>query len=214
MSNIQEESGLPDLPHTYRYRIADATESILDGRKNKTPAVDHRHVYFVGNRVLVDGEVYYYLSVLFADDNGSFTEAMDQVQQQLRSRLKQSTHCALVYVRSLYSFDKALMAAADRHHITTEMDAMPLADDMEQCIVFGILGTNTLFMQAAYADDALAGIGFGESIAAKSPDKHFTPLRVCLTQPVSIFMDEMAECNVEELKAFIAMLPEPGTIRQ
>lgn len=154
------------------------------------------------------GELWYYLSAVFADSPDSLEACVGQIRKDIRRMFRLQSHCPLVYVRNLRSYDPALETSAHSHNITQEIHDFQQSNEPGEYLIFGLLEGKEIYLHSAIADDALAGIMSSREAVAKISNKQVIPLKACVTQPISFAFDEVVYRNVAGLKRFLGAISD------
>lgn len=215
MSNLLEDvlkdyELIEELPHSFGYTIADDSKLVIDRRKDRTLSVDHKDVYFVGHRVMEQGEFRFHLAVIVADDMKSFSRALSEVQDRIGRKFNTRARSMLVYVCNLYSFDRNLQASARHQEIASKIDDHQIRDEYGKYLVYSLLDANRLCLQTVQAKEALAGISSCRAALAPQDQQDFTILKACAMQSISIVFDYTIESRVEQLRIILDTLRDPA----
>lgn len=209
MSTLIDDLGLVEgLSQSFAYTIFDDSKLVMDWRKEWTPSINHEEVYLVGHRLMEQGEFRFHLAVIIADDMGSFSRALSEVQDRIWRKFNTPARSLLIYVCNLYLFDQNLQASVRHREIADKIVDHQIRDEKGKVLVYSLLGANSLFLETVHTNDALIGIYSCYKALTNQGQKDLTILKACLTQSISMAFDSTIESRVEPLKTILDTLPD------
>ena len=193
------------LPMQFRYNHLEQPRVLKDVRTKYISTIEQDQVYFVGFRIAAkSGDVYHH-AMIIADNFDAFLEGLAGEYNAIMALYLVTfrSDITLIFVRNLMMTSPEVIATAEQHNITSEIqDCLSKRDD-SKFTLFGTIGDDMISVAQIEGRDGLFAIGQVRSQIMQDHGKEFMVLDLCQAHPIRHEFNALFDEEVVRFKSLV-----------